>query len=51
LFNSGKYTKDFDIGDKVAQIIFKKKEKIELKQVTEIPITDRGEGGIGSTGK
>jgi dUTP pyrophosphatase len=51
LYNSGKYTKDFDIGDKVAQLIFKKKEKVEFKQVYDIPETERGSGGLGHTGK
>jgi len=51
LINLGGFTHEFEVGDKIAQIIFKKKEKVELKQVYEIPITERGEGGLGSTGK
>jgi dUTP pyrophosphatase len=51
IFNSGKYTKDFRAGDKIAQLIIKKREKVDLKQVYEIPESERGENGFGSTGK
>lgn len=38
-------------GEKVAQMIIQKKENIEVKEVSELGETARGEGGFGSTGK
>jgi len=38
-------------GDRVAQMIVKKYEKIEFKEVNELSETDRNDGGFGSTGK
>jgi dUTP pyrophosphatase len=51
IYNSGKFTKDFRAGDKICQLIIKKREKVDMKQVYEIPETIRGENGFGSTGK
>ena len=51
LINLGGKTIEFEKGDKVCQAILKKKEDVELMQVYEVPVTERGNGGFGSTGK
>ena len=38
-------------GDRIGQIILNKIERIEWKEVDNLPDTIRGEGGFGSTGK
>jgi len=38
-------------GDRIAQMIVKKYEKIEFEEVDELNETDRGDGGFGSSGK
>lgn len=38
-------------GEKIAQIVFQKVERAEVEVVDELPDSDRGEGGFGSTGK
>ena len=42
------YIKD---GDRIAQAVLCKVEKIEWETVLELPTTKRGEGGYGHTGK
>ena len=37
--------------ERIAQMVITKYEQAELKVVTELTDTDRGEGGFGSTGK
>jgi UDP-N-acetylmuramoyl-tripeptide--D-alanyl-D-alanine ligase len=37
-------------GDRIAQMIVSKHEHIEWKEVKELGVTERGEGGFGSTG-
>ena len=41
----------YQIGDKVAQIIFIKLPTVELIEVEELSTSDRGTGGFGSSGK
>lgn len=41
----------YEIGDKVGQLIIIPYPKIELIEAKELSISDRGEGGFGSTGK
>ncbi len=50
LFNHGE--EDFEIkkGDRIAQLIIEKIEMPEIKIVSELLVTERGEGGFGSTG-
>ena len=50
LFNHG--DEDFVIkkGDRIAQLIIEKIEIPEVKLVDELLVTERGEGGFGSTG-
>ena len=50
LINLGGKTIEFEAGNKVCQAILKKKEDVELMQVYEKPVTERGDGGLGSTG-
>ena len=38
-------------GDRIGQIVLNKIERIEWKEVNNLPDTIRGEGGFGSTGK
>ena len=49
LHNVGKSIFKINIGDRIAQISLSRVEKIELYQ-DELSKTDRGEGGLGSTG-
>ena len=51
LFNHG--DKDFIINnkDRIAQMILTPVEKIELEETESLPISVRGKGGFGSTGK
>jgi dUTP pyrophosphatase len=37
-------------GERIAQLVFCKVEKVNLIQVQTLSISDRGEGGFGSTG-
>ena len=37
-------------GEKIAQLVIQKVTPIELKEVDELPGSERGEGGFGSTG-
>ena len=38
-------------GDRIAQMIINKVEKIEFEEVAELTTTNRGSGGFGHTGK
>lgn len=37
-------------GDKIAQMVFQRVERAEIEVVADLPDSDRGEGGFGSTG-
>lgn len=41
----------FEVGDKVAQLLFIETANVKLKLVYDLPATDRGQNGFGSTGK
>ena len=43
---------DFEIkkGQKIAQVLFQKVENPEVEEINELPETNRGKGGFGSTG-
>jgi dUTP pyrophosphatase len=43
--------KEYEIGDRVAQIVFMELPKITLVEAEELSDTERGVGGYGSTGK
>ena len=51
LINHG--TEDFQVkrGDRIAQLVIAKVEMIEFQEVDELPDTQRGDGGYGSTGR
>lgn len=42
--------KQYNIGDKIAQLIIMKLPYVEIEEVSDLSETDRGEGGFGSTG-
>ena len=42
---------DVHRGEKIAQIVFQKVEAAELEVVDELPDSERGAGGFGSTGR
>jgi len=37
-------------GMRIAQLVFQRVEAVELREVAELPASDRGAGGFGSTG-
>jgi dUTP pyrophosphatase len=45
-----KDTTDYNVGDKVAQLVIMPYPKIQLTEVSELPYGDRGEKGFGSSG-
>ena len=51
LINFGKTEKEIKIGDKIAQIIFEFYNKAEWELVDDLPQTQRGAGGFGSSDK
>ncbi len=50
IVNMGECAHTFKIGDKVAQMLIQKVEQPTLRIVSELPNTERGEKGFGSTG-
>ena len=50
LMNQSKQKVVIHSGDRIAQLVFAKVEKIKLENVGEVNDTERGEGGFGSTG-
>ncbi len=51
IFNHGKNDFIINNGDRIAQMILAPIVKIDLEETNNLPDTDRGEGGFGSTGK
>ena len=51
LANLGKNNFVVNPGDRIAQAVLNKIEKIEWEEVSELDTTERGEGGFGHTGK
>jgi len=51
LINHGHYDYCVYKGDKIAQMVINKVERVELYEVQEFTETDRGKGGFGHTGK
>ena len=51
LVNLGTGVHKINKGDKIAQMLIQKVERAEIKEVTELSDTTRGQGGFGSTGK
>ena len=50
LINHGKENFTIDNGDRIAQIVINKYEKVEFESVDDLGKTDRDTGGFGSTG-
>ena len=50
LMNQSRETVIIQSGDRIAQLVFAKVEKVNLENVTEVNMTQRGDGGFGSTG-
>ena len=50
LINHGKEPLIIKRGDRIAQMIVHKIPQIEFKEMDELPTTERGTGGFGSTG-
>lgn len=51
LINLGQESIRVDRGDRIAQIIFQRYETALLTEVDELPVSVRGDGGFGSTGR
>lgn len=51
LANFGKNNFIVNPGDRIAQAVLNKVEKIEWEEVVSLDTTERGEGGFGSTGR
>ena len=51
LINHTQNTFRISDGDRIAQMVVSKVEKIHWDKIDELTITERGEGGFGSTGK
>ena len=49
-FTLSPYQREYEIGDRVGQLIIMPYPKIEFEEVEQLTQTDRGEGGYGSTG-
>lgn len=45
------YKNEYEVGDRVGQLIIMPYPKIEFEEVEELAVSDRGAGGYGSTGK
>lgn len=50
LFNHSDEAFPIKKGDRIAQLLVQKVERVRFKQVEELPESDRGAGGFGSTG-
>ena len=50
-FRKKSYHDDYEIGDRIGQIIIMPYPKIEFVEVNELDETERGNGGFGSTNK
>ena len=48
--NNGPFPFLVNVGNRVAQIVFQKKENVTLKKVDKLSCSARGSGGFGSTG-
>lgn len=51
LHNSDLRPYTVNVNDRIAQLVFKRTPVVQLAQVEELGDSERGEGGLGSTGK
>ena len=49
-YNFGNEKQTIKSGERLAQMVIQPYEKVEVKKVDELCESERGEGGIGSTG-
>jgi dUTP pyrophosphatase len=50
LVNLGQDDYAIEVGQKIAQVLIQKVECPEIEEVEELELTNRGDGGFGSTG-
>ena len=50
LINLGSTPVSVTRGMRIAQLVFQRVEAVELREVAELPASERGDGGFGSTG-
>jgi dUTP pyrophosphatase len=50
-FTLSPYAKEYQIGDRVGQLLIVPYPRIDFVEVDELTATERGEGGYGSTGR
>ena len=51
MINLGEAPFEIHRGDRIAQLLVQKVESVEFREVAELPKSDRGKGGFGSTGR
>lgn len=51
LFNASKHAVNFEVGDKITQLVVMPCSILDIEVVKELSKTDRGEDGFGSTGR
>jgi dUTP pyrophosphatase len=51
LVNLGAEPFEITRGMRIAQMIFARVERVEFREVSELPGSERGQGGFGSTGR
>ena len=51
LLNTSSEDKEFEAGDRIAQMVIAKVPEVSFEEVDELDDTERGSGGFGSTGK
>jgi dUTP pyrophosphatase len=50
-FTLSPYGQEYDVGDRIGQLIIMPYPEVEFEEASELSSTDRGNGGYGSTGK
>ena len=45
------HSPEYEVGDKIGQLVIEKIPDVQMFEVAELPPTERGSGGFGSTGK
>jgi len=51
LVNLGRETVNVHVGDRIAQLVVLAAQHVEIVEVAELSVTERGEGGFGHTGR
>jgi dUTP pyrophosphatase len=49
-FSLSPYGREYDIGDRIGQLVIMPYPEVEFEEVSELSVTKRGTGGYGSTG-